>query len=180
MDRRIKYTKMVLNDSLIQFLEQKELSKITVTELCKAADVNRSTYYAHFTDPFQQMSKLKEELITNVTAFTRQIDISDIPLQNRHYYVLKSILAYVEKKRHTFRILLSENGDRKMQEELLHILAEKAFAPELMHYADETTRHYWMIYAANGCFGMFFQWLIDENPIPSEQLAQIMADFTTR
>lgn len=171
---------MILNESLIQFLEQKELSKITVTELCKAADINRSTYYAHFTDPFQQMNKLKEELLSNVTAFAQQIDISAVPARDRQYYVLKSVLGYVEKKRHTFRILLSENGDRRMQEEILNILAEKAFAPELMNHADETTRRYWMIYAANGCFGMFFQWLIDDNPIPSEQLARIMADFAQK
>ena len=34
-DRRVKYTKMVLQESLIKLLQKKSISRITVKELCR-------------------------------------------------------------------------------------------------------------------------------------------------
>ena len=42
-DRRVKYTQMVLNESLLEVLREKPLSRITVKEICDRADINRST-----------------------------------------------------------------------------------------------------------------------------------------
>ena len=50
--RRVKMTKMLLNESFLKFLAEKPLPRITIKEICEDADVNRSTYYAHFTDRF--------------------------------------------------------------------------------------------------------------------------------
>ena len=50
-NRRVKMTKMLLNESFLKFLAEKPLARITVKEICEDAGVNRSTYYAHFTDP---------------------------------------------------------------------------------------------------------------------------------
>ena len=49
-DRRVKYTKMVLRNALIKLLETKPISRITIKEICEEADINRTTYYAHYTD----------------------------------------------------------------------------------------------------------------------------------
>ena len=40
-DRRTRYTQMVLKKSLIEWMEQKPLAKITIKELCERADINR-------------------------------------------------------------------------------------------------------------------------------------------
>ncbi|MBQ0001412.1 MAG: TetR/AcrR family transcriptional regulator [Clostridiales bacterium] len=178
MDRRIKYTRMVLNDSLLHFLEEKDIAKITVKEICVNADVNRSTYYAHFSDPFDQLKKLKEELIHDVTEFTLQIDTTRIPDGQHQYQILKSLLRYVDEKRHIFRTLLNKTGDRSLQEELLQILGEKVFPADRSRTSSEDERKYRIIYATNGCFGMFYHWLMSENPISPDQLAQMMTDYT--
>ena len=50
VDRRVKYTKMVLEDSFIKLLEKKDISQISITEICDNADINRATFYAHYSD----------------------------------------------------------------------------------------------------------------------------------
>lgn len=42
LDRRKKYTQMVLKDSLMKHLKEKQISTITVKEICELADINRS------------------------------------------------------------------------------------------------------------------------------------------
>ncbi|MDO4977268.1 MAG: TetR-like C-terminal domain-containing protein [Eubacteriales bacterium] len=179
MDRRVKYTKMVLNDSLLKFLREKPLEKIRVTEICKDAEVNRSTFYAHFDDPFDQFNKLKSELLMELTSFVRQIDTKQLPEKQRQYMILKKILRYVEEKRHIFQALLEKNGDYNMQHDLLVFLGEKVFSVNLESGEGELKDQYHLIYASNGCFGMFYHWLMEDNPaLSSDELAHLMADFT--
>ena len=47
-DRRVRYTKTVLKQSLLELMKDRPIGKITVTEICRLADVNRNTFYAHY------------------------------------------------------------------------------------------------------------------------------------
>ena len=38
MDRRTKYTKKIINDTLIKLLSEKCIKKVTVSEICKIAE----------------------------------------------------------------------------------------------------------------------------------------------
>lgn len=49
-DRRIQKTKAHLQKTLLSLLEKKPFEKINVTEICKAAEVSRITFYAHYSD----------------------------------------------------------------------------------------------------------------------------------
>ncbi|MEM7133632.1 MAG: TetR/AcrR family transcriptional regulator [Chloroflexota bacterium] len=54
-DRRIRRTRKLLQDALIQLLRQKPLAKIQIKEIVDVADVSRPTFYHHF--------ESKEELL---------------------------------------------------------------------------------------------------------------------
>ena len=56
MDRRTKYTKNIIKETFINLLEKKELNKITVSEICKIADINRSTFYRYYLDVYDLLS----------------------------------------------------------------------------------------------------------------------------
>ena len=49
-NKRSLATEECLNNTLMALLKDKELADISVTELCEAADVDRSTFYAHYED----------------------------------------------------------------------------------------------------------------------------------
>lgn len=48
IDRRTQYTIQVIKDSLLALVAQQPFTKITVAQLCRQADINRSTFYLHF------------------------------------------------------------------------------------------------------------------------------------
>ncbi len=50
----------------IQMLQTKEISEITVSEICKKADINRSTFYANFADVYELADRLRDELEAQV------------------------------------------------------------------------------------------------------------------
>lgn len=49
-DIRVKHTKERVRKAFFQLLSEKEFSKITVTEICQMAEINRTTFYKHYFD----------------------------------------------------------------------------------------------------------------------------------
>ena len=62
-DRRTKYTKSVIRQALFDLLKEKPLNKITVTDICKMADINRSTFYSYYEDVYALLT----QMITGLT-----------------------------------------------------------------------------------------------------------------
>lgn len=62
-DRRTLYTRMVIKEAYMALLHKKEPARITVTDLCKAAEINRSTFYLHYMDSQAVLEELLDELL---------------------------------------------------------------------------------------------------------------------
>ena len=58
--RKTQYTKSVIRESFLSLLQEKPVEKITVTQLCAKADINRSTFYAHYLDVYDLKEKLEQ------------------------------------------------------------------------------------------------------------------------
>lgn len=50
MDQRVIKTKAALTQALFKLLENKTIEKITVTELCRTAHIDRRTFYIHYSN----------------------------------------------------------------------------------------------------------------------------------
>ena len=48
MDRRVRKTRLKLNESLMILIKDKNINQITVKELTDLADINRKTFYLHY------------------------------------------------------------------------------------------------------------------------------------
>ena len=53
--------------AFIKFLQEKDLSQITVAEICKEAAINRSTFYANYADIYDLANRLCRELENEVS-----------------------------------------------------------------------------------------------------------------
>lgn len=75
----------------LEFLQTKELSEISVSDICKAADINRSTFYANYTDVYDLADKLRDKLESEVATlyaeeYETQTNSNDFSKLFRHIY----------------------------------------------------------------------------------------------
>ena len=70
MDARKRYTQMVLKQSFLKLLKEKPVNRITVKEVCALAQLNRATFYAHYSDCFALMESIENELCLLYTSRT--------------------------------------------------------------------------------------------------------------
>ncbi|MGK9316452.1 TetR family transcriptional regulator [Melissococcus plutonius] len=57
-------TKQKIYNALIKLAEEKNIKEVKVSELCRVADINRSTFYLHYQDTYDLIEKLSIEIIT--------------------------------------------------------------------------------------------------------------------
>ena len=78
MDARKRYTQMVLKQSFLKSLKEKPVNRITVKEVCALAQLNRATFYAHYSDCFALMESIENELIDAFEKSLRYVNSFDV------------------------------------------------------------------------------------------------------
>lgn len=168
--RRVRMTKQLLYDSLIETMEQKPVSRITVKEICERADVNRSTFYVYFKDPADQLAQLEQTLIDRLAECLNTAETKEA--------ALNEILDYIEQHRKMFQTLFGPSGDPSFQRSILSY-----FGSERGHeHRPETYRAmkhaYQYIFCATGVLGMIIDWVLNEDSVETTTLAKWIVSFT--
>ena len=65
-NRRVRITKRCMKDALLELLESTPLNKISVTDICNSADVNRSTFYSYYNDIDALLSEIETEVLEQI------------------------------------------------------------------------------------------------------------------
>ena len=86
VNRKVKYTKSVIKESLFQLLETKSLQQVTVKELCELADINRGTFYSHYSDIHNLVEQLEEDLREKSKQMLDFADLQNFDWQDIYAY----------------------------------------------------------------------------------------------
>ena len=71
--RRTRYTRKAMQDALIDLMRERPLGSITIKALCEQADVNRSTFYAHYDSIEELLHDIEDETMAWVTTALDQL-----------------------------------------------------------------------------------------------------------
>ena len=76
-DKRIRKTKKTLKTTLIKMLKEETFDQVSITELCKNADISRITFYSHYSDKFA--------LVDDIFADMQEIGYADYRRRQQEY-----------------------------------------------------------------------------------------------
>lgn len=171
VDRRVKYTKMVIKDSFIKLLKQKPISKITIKELCENADINRATFYSHYTDQYDLLQKIEDELVDDINQYLNIYDFKGGMLESVE--MLEKIFEYIKENYELVELLLDSNGDIKFHQEIIKILGLQHFlSMNTIEPAD--TAEYIFYFSVHGCMGIIQKWLKDGMKKTPREMAELI------
>lgn len=72
MDIRIQKTEAAIKNAFLELRAQKSVEKITVKELCRKAQINKSTFYTHYADIYALSDAMQAETIAFVLGTISQ------------------------------------------------------------------------------------------------------------
>lgn len=68
MDLRIQRTKAAIKSAFLELRGKKSIEKITITELSAHANINKATFYLHYSDIYELSDEIEDEMIDEMIA----------------------------------------------------------------------------------------------------------------
>ena len=162
-------TRRLMKDALLELLEHTELSNISVTAICEAADVNRSTFYNYYTCPLDLLQEIEQDVLDQIPTSPQILDHKG---EKQLLHSTTAFFDYVKKNEKVFRILFSESVNYDFSSRLVDLLCSKHIPS--IESMDEPSSRFIQRYIANGTVGMLRDWVISGFPIQSQEIAEMM------
>lgn len=172
-----------MDKALISLLEEKAFEYITVSEICKRAEVNRSTFYLHYENTVDLLNETARLLLDEFTSYFN-IDTTDISNKFKGNSLaelnfisdeyIHPYLSYIMENRRVFTTVLS-HSDSFGFNEIFHRLYENIFNPILERFDyPMSDRKYVMMFYLNGITAIVTEWLKDNCEKTIDEVAQII------
>ena len=73
-NRRVTMTKLLIKNALLELLEHKELSNISITAICETADVHRSTFYKYYSTTADLLREIEQDYLDRIPVPPQTVD----------------------------------------------------------------------------------------------------------
>lgn len=175
-DRRIRKTKTQLRTGLAQLMQEKSINEITVKELVEQVDINRSTFYLHYTDIYSMLHTLEDELMSDILNAVEEYPVT--PFSEKSYPFLKAIFSILEENKELCCALLGPNGDIAFLEKIEQLLSQKCLDNLRQRFADNMEDvNYSYAFCLSGCIGLIKTWLIEGGSKSPQHMAELTFRF---
>ncbi len=153
-----------MNLALITLLKEKPFEYITVSEICKTAGVNRSTFYLHYETIGELLNETVGYLLNDFRSYfsVDMVDLAECETKELVFICDKYLtpyLSYIKDHREIFATALSHNTALGF-ENVYKRLFDNIFNPILERFNYSTgDRQYVMMYYLNGINAIVLEWL---------------------
>ncbi|MDO4555796.1 MAG: TetR/AcrR family transcriptional regulator C-terminal domain-containing protein [Lachnospiraceae bacterium] len=174
-NRRVKMTRQLLSESLLELLQTEDIHKISIRALCEKADVNRSTFYKYYGSQYDLLEEMEDTLISEIGTI---LDSSkkDLPFKEK----MTIILHFAKDHAHLVRIMLNGNVDPDFPNRLFSLPAiDKRMNKETLFPAS-AEGIYLQDFLFYGGYQIFRRWINSDFQESPEQMAEIISNIFHR
>ena len=182
-DRSVRKTKAQLRAGLARLMQKKSIKEITVKELVEEVDINRSTFYLHYTDIYQMLESIEGELMDEISHLIDDYALDPINNKESSYPFIEQIFTILDNNKDICIALLGKNGDMAFVNRIEGLIAETVFQRLSSRMPkDNRDIEYAYAFCLNGCVGMIKAWLSSDNQESTQHMAELthkLIDSTT-
>ena len=174
-DRRVRKTREQLRRGLAELLCEKSIREITVKELVERVDINRSTFYLHYSDIYDMMEKIENGLVEDIEKLIEAHPVS--PFNEKSFPFIEDIFVILSENRAICAALLGLHGDISFLHRIEGIISEHCLNVLKVTFPDQLEDlKYSYSFCLSGCIGLTKTWLNGQY----EETPRHMAEITFR
>ena len=179
-DSRARRSRKLLKESLLELMKQKTFADISVRDVTDAADMNRGTFYLHYSGTAELLQSLEEDLLEEIQALV------DAHMQETFAVgsvapVFEPVLDFAVEHREICAVLFASSEASGFFQSIQRLVHENGaplvrtwFQPD-----DPRLTDYLLNFLAWGFIGLLAEWFEKDMALPKAELlaaAQRMAD----
>ncbi|GHU87563.1 TetR family transcriptional regulator [Spirochaetia bacterium] len=170
-DRRTRKTRGLIKQALIQLLAEKDIRDISVSELSDLADINRGTFYLHYTDIYDLFAQVEGEAMNEfgqyISRYKENSQVTGMP-------ILLDLFEYVKANEKLFKAILHTKEANFLSRviEMGRPQGQAEFREQYKKW-DEKHFDYYYDFMAFGAVAMVRHWFEKGMPETPEHMAHL-------
>ena len=163
-NKRKKESVKKIEKAFLQMIQSKEVSEVKVSDICKEAKINRTTFYANYMDIFDLADKVKEKLFYEI------IDLFEYEKKTEtHSYNYLKMFELIKDNQLYFKTLMKLNLDFT---KYIDINREKDEA--IKFFGTDKYMDYHIEYFKAGMNAIINKWLNNNCKETPEEMSEIL------
>lgn len=156
-----------MKEALLELLAEKPMAKISVTDICKVADVNRSTFYAYYQEIPELLREIEDEVLSHIPI---ALDPAQIVTNEQFIGELEKFFDYAKANGNTFRVLMFRSEEERFSSQLVKMVFD--YCRIKNNIEDHILVKYAYAYCIHGAVAIVKEWIKDGFPVSSHDFAE--------
>ena len=167
-DKRVLRTKKALHEALLRLIQEKPVSRVTTTELCREADINRNTFYAHYSTPEDVLREVEDAFLDELSDMLESTyDEGEVTL---------AMCREIDARRERWSAIW--RGDPRLIEHAIDRCSELTLARWRTDGLDDAgDGALFLRFITHGASGVVGSWLEDGCRMPPEKMSALINRF---
>jgi AcrR family transcriptional regulator len=154
-----------------------DIDEITITDIAETADINRKTFYSHYTGIYQLIDEIENEIISAFDDALRGVDFKNI--RNNPYEIFKKLTTIINSDLDFYSHLMKTDFNTRLVSKIIQTLklhVKKSFSDQIT--IDEKTLDLIIDYAASGMITVYQNWFNSGRTQSIEEISQSIRVMT--
>ncbi len=185
MEKRKEYrsavrSRRLIHQAFLELLRQKPYEKITVTDIVTLADLNRSTFYAHYPDVRGLVEEIIGEVIDHSITLANQLNMKEFLADPMP--LLQELTSYNRDNQELYTLLSRSDFAQRQMEQLKLTLIEAARSSPVIpeHVRITTDFHIQISFFIGGILNLYVMWLQGDLNCTVEDITAQISQFIQR
>lgn len=178
-DQRVRLTKKLIRESLLEMMKKTDISDISVRALCDAAGVHRSTFYNHYGCPMDVLNEIENEILMDLEQLWKDKFPDGSGTMNCR---IEELCLYIQTRRDLFLLLFrSTDISTGFPAKLMNsAFVHSTYLKMVGHHEDREAEELLSSFLSNGAYGLIRQWLLSDMKKSPEEIGRLVYEISRK
>lgn len=167
-------SKNLIKKAVAKLIHEKEICKITVSDIIREADISRGTFYAHYSDVSGVLEHIENEELKMLMEYVERFGLENIVMNITE--LIERICVYLDRDKEYYRMLAQSNVLNNFLWRLVEVYYDKLLEIVLSQQkvTNKDEANVYLLYVTSGAKTAILGWLNGELKGTPQEIAQIV------
>ena len=170
-------SRYLIKQAFAKLMNEKDIQKITVTDIVECANISRGTFYAHYLDVYDLSVAIQNNVIETVDAAIDDMGIENI-LTDPTYATYRG-MKYLDENKTYFKLFVTSSFSDTLINRIINRIDDKFTEKinELYPGSEQNEIKFYLLYALGAYKNMILYWFNNDTGLTAEDCAGYLCRF---
>ncbi|MBR2411945.1 MAG: TetR/AcrR family transcriptional regulator [Clostridia bacterium] len=167
----------LIKQAFAELLNEKDMSKITVTDIVERANISRGTFYAHYLDVYDLYTAIQSNIVETLNETLELLGMENIILDPSK--AIRTGIDFLDKNKEYYKLFLTSSHGETLIKRIMTLTEEKFTEVITQILPEEEAKEYiyHMYYVLGGLRNILLHWFEDRDPLSKTECSELLIKF---